>query len=609
MPPASRSTNGAHPAVTIKGVTPANGLDGATRPAGDERVPGPDECLSGAATTGGPTPLSGAATVGGPTPPVQADHNTRRMSHSSAAGGRQGRSSSDDQSLLRYWLVLRERVWVIVACTLLVLAATIVYVEVAPRTYQAEAEMEVQATSPNATILAALPILHQTGDPTEDVLTGASLVTTQPVADAVISSLKLKMSPTTVLADVQSAPIGQAGLVAVQASASSPALAQRLANAFVQQTIALSTARMHAAIQSELPTLQSQLTSVPIAQRYGPGSLGEQVDELEQLVHQNDPTLVNAASAALPTAPSSPKTKLSLVAGLVAGLLVGIGAAFLFHALDPRIRREEQLRDRFGLPVLARIPNEPRSNRRARPLLPSELSRGGHEGYRTLRTILAARARSSESRIILITGSAPAEGKSTTAMGLAAALAHGGARVILIEADFRKPTFASSFNLAKFTGTEQVLLGKVELSKALVPVRVDGAPVRVLAAHAFEGENASQSFAVVRKLLDDAKALADFVVVDSAPLTAVIDALPFAQAADDVVVVARLDQTRLNKLEELDDLLGEHGIPRTGVVLIGEHPMRRMDYYYAEGNGTSGTDLPKRPAVRTEASRKAPLQE
>ena len=162
------------------------------------------------------------------------------------------------------------------------------------------------------------------------------------------------MSAADALADVQANPIGQAGLVAVQATASSPKLAQRLANGFVEQTIAQSTARMHAAIQRALPTVQAQLAAVPAPQRYGPGSLGAQVDELQQLLLQNDPTLVSAAPAALPTAPSSPRTKLSLLAGLIAGLLVGIGAAFLLHAVDPRLRREEQLRERFGMPVLAR---------------------------------------------------------------------------------------------------------------------------------------------------------------------------------------------------------------------------------------------------------------
>jgi capsular exopolysaccharide synthesis family protein len=509
------------------------------------------------------------------------------MPNSNAGYGRTGsRSSGEDHSLIRYWTVVRERVWLIAACTALVFLASVAYVALAPRTYTAQAEVEVQAAASGDAVLSALPVLHQTGDPTEDVLTAASLVTTQPVADAVVSDSHLGISAGEALGDVSATPIGQAGLIAIQAQASSPELAQRLANGFAAQTIALSTARMHAAIQRELPTLQSELAGVPRAQRYGPGSLGEQVDELQQLLHQNDPTLVLAAPATLPTAASSPKTKVSLVAGLLGGLLVGIGAAFILHALDPRVRREDQLRERFGVPILARIPRQERRQKTPRPLLPYELSPGGQEGYRTLRTTLAARSRSSEPRAFLVTGSAPAEGKSTTAMGLAGALAHAGARVIMIEADLRKPTFAQTFGLDRFVGTEHVLSGDVDLADALVRVEIEDADVRILAAHPSAGDAVGGlSFGAVAQLVVDAKAVADYVVIDSAPLTEVIDALPFAQSADEVLIVARLDQTRIAKVDELYDLLSENGIKRMGLVLIGEHPMRRTPYYYGDSNG------------------------
>lgn len=514
-----------------------------------------------------------------------------------------GRQRSDDQSLIRYWRVLRERVWLVAVCTAVVVVVAIVYVKVAPRTYQAQSEMLVQASSSSSNgTLAALPVLHQTGDPTEDVLTAASLVTTQPVAAAVVKSLRLRESPASVLGDVQATPIGQTGLVAVQATASSPRRAQQVADEFVKQTIALSTARMHAAIRLTLPTLQGQLQHVPAAQRYGPGSLGEQVDELQQLQTQNDPTLVSVAPATLPSSPSSPRTKLSIVAGLIGGLLVGVAAAFLSHAVETRLRREDQLRERSDLQILARIPRQRRVQ--PRPLLPSELSMGAQEGYRTLRAILAARSREQESRSLLVTGSGPSEGKSTTAIGLAVALAQGGAQVILIDADLRKPTLAKAFGLTDFMGTEDVLSGRANLVDALETVAVDDVSVRVLAARpgGLDSPNLL-TFKNVQRLLEVAKAVSEFVVIDSAPMTAVIDALPFAQAADETLIVARMYATRLDKLADLEDLLAQYGVSRLGLVLIGESELNGSDYYYTAPPPTSRNG-PRRSGANSQSRRR-----
>jgi Mrp family chromosome partitioning ATPase len=485
--------------------------------------------------------------------------------------------------LLRYYRILRARVWLIIACTLLGGAAAAAYVKLAPRLYQAQAVMEVQPSSPNDSVLSTLPVLHQTGNPTGDVLTAAAIVMTQPVASAVASALHQKISPGAALADVQANPIGQAGLVAVQATASSPRLAQQLADAFVQQTIARRTAAMHAAIATELPTLRSQLAGIAPSQRFGPGTLGEQLDRLEQLLYQSDPTLVSAASATIPTSPSSPKTKLTIAAGLLGGLLLGIGAAFAFYALDPRLRREEQLRELFGVPILARIPRE-RRRKSGLPMLPGDMSLGALGRYRMLRTLLTSRA-AGEPRVCLVTGSAPTEGKTTTAINLAVALAQGGARVMLIEADLGRPTIADTLRLRPEWGTENVLIGEVKLRDALTLTKIGETPLHVLAVRSPDAELADRlSYVIAEDLVNSAKELAEFVIIDSPPLAAVIDARPWTRLADEVLVTARLGISTLGALSELRDILREQGSYPTGLVLVGEST-RQAGYHYDPSAG------------------------
>jgi receptor protein-tyrosine kinase len=501
--------------------------------------------------------------------------------HESWQGRGDPQSGGEGESLLRYVRVLRERWWVIAACVAIVLVGTVIYLKVSSPTYSATAELEVQAASPSNSILSALPVLHQTGDPTEDVLTAANLVTTPQVASAVIQQLHLNMSVGDLLADVQAVPIGQASFLAVQANASTPELAQSIANAFVSQTIAARSEAMHAAIRSELPGMRVALAQTPQSSRYGAGSLGETIQELNLLLTSPDPTLLTGATAALPSSPSSPKTKLALVVAVIAGLVLGIAAAFAMNALDPRIKREEQVKQLLGVPVLARIRRE-RSGSRSGPLLPTELSPGALEGYRTLRAALTARGGGFKHRAYLVTGSGPGEGKSTTAINLAAALAQNDATVILIEADLRRPTLARLLGLKLKYGVEQVITDEVDLAAALVSVHFGEKAIGVLAARRSGVDLADKlTYQIARRLLDEARAQADFVVVDSPPLIAVSDALPFAQLADEIIVVARLDHAKRGKLVALDDLLRQHGQVATGIVVVGDTQFDQ-DYYYGQ---------------------------
>ena len=491
---------------------------------------------------------------------------------------------------MRYYRVLREHLWLVALCTVLAVAAAVVYVHVAPRRYKAEALLQASPSQADDPVLSQLPVQHSSGDPTTDILTAASLVTTNEVATAVIRHLNLRTTPSALLANVQATPVGQTALVAVQAEASSPGLAQRLANAFVTERIATSTAVMQRALAVLIPGLQSRLAAIPAAERNGPGSLGDELIEMEQYEHGQDPTLGIDQVATRPTAPYTPKTKLSIAAGLLAGLLLGVGAAFGFNAIDPRLRREEQLRSLLAAPVLARIPREPMRKTRG-PLLPAELSFVSHEGYRRLRTTLASRRTDGVARAALVTGSSPSEGKTTTAINLAFALAQGGVRVILIEADLRRPTIAASLGLTPHFGTAEVLTSEVELADALLPVTIDDTSLRVLAAARAGDDLAdSLSYAVARDMIADAKELADFVIIDSPPLTSVVDALPLAQFADEVLVVARLGRSRLGKLVDLDELLDQQGATISGLVLVGEAPTRGSTYYYAGEDGAAPRD-------------------
>lgn len=498
-------------------------------------------------------------------------------------------------SIKRYLRTVIEHAWLVALCVVVCVAGTAVYVARAPRKYAATSDMLVSPIPAGTTTLVGLPVLFSSGDPTRDVLTASSLITTPEVAAEVVRSLGLHESPGAVLADVTVTPVGQSNLVAVQASAPSAAQAVRIANAVPQAVITTRAAALHEAIAAILPSLQAQAARLPRALRGQPGTVTDQLDQLETLATQPDPTLTLAAPAVPPTSPYTPRVKLSILAGLFGGLILGICAAFAYQALDPRLQREEELRDLFRMPILAEIPRERTVRARRRPMLPTELSFGALEGYRTLRTTLVARA-GGRPRAYLMTGSSPAEGKTTSAIGLAASLAQGGSRVILIEADLRRPTIGNALELPVRYGTEDVITGHAELSDALTIAKFDGWPLHVLAVGQPGTALADRlSPSVSKQLVEQALEIADYVVIDSPPITDVSDALPLAAIADEVLVVARLGVSKLSKLARLQDMLSNQGIYPSGFVLVGEGP-RRPGYYYAPPEDRGGSQSRRRGA-------------
>ena len=481
----------------------------------------------------------------------------------------------------RYYKTIRSHLLLIAACTVVTLGIAIAYVEVAARSYTAESQLVVNPAVSTDTVLFALPVLHSSGDPTQDVLTASSLLHTPQIAQATISKLRLRISSASLLDRTSVVPEDESNVLSVSATASTAAQAQQIASTYAQLAVTVRTATMHNAIAAELPTLKASAAQTPLAERDGTGSVGSEVSELEQLAAGPDPTVSVNSLATLPTSPTSPKKKLSLVIGVFVGLLLGVAAAFALDAFDPRIRREEEIRETFPeTPVLARVPRREGAVRLG-PLMPLDLPAQALEQYRTLRATLGSRE-PGESRSYLLTGTGPGEGKTTSAINLTIALAQSGADVILIDADLRRPTIAHSFGLRRFKSTEQVLSGEIDTQDALQEVKVGPARFRVLAASGRSVEQADRlSPAGAERLVKSAEELADVVVVDSPPLTAVIDALPFAEVVDGVLLAVRMGQTKLSKLGEAVELLQHQRVRPSGFILIGVREHEDSAYAYA----------------------------
>lgn len=493
----------------------------------------------------------------------------------------------EDPSLARYLETLRQRIWIVIAAVVIATAIAVAYVLTASKEYTAEADLLVTPISSTAMPTIGLPgLIPESSDPTRDVETAARLITNIEVATRVQHQLDSSQSSRTLLSKVSAVPVSSSNIVAVTATAGSATSAQDIANAFARQSVANLTSELHSAIDQALPSLEAQLKGGAGGSAADPTSVRAAIASLQTLRSTPSPTMSVQTKAQKPSGPSSPRTKLSIAAGLIAGLVLGIGGAFGAQALDPRLRREEQLRQRYRLPVLARVPREPRP-RTDKPLSPVALSPVTLEAYRTLRGTLTARRRAAgaDSGMILVTGSSPSEGKTTTAVNLASTLAIAGTRVILIEADLRRPAIGSALNLRAEYGVASVLLESVPLENALVPVPGLDSNLRVLLAN-YEGGWISELFSLptTQNLVAEARELADYVILDTPPLADVVDALPLAEQADDVVVVARIGKTHLKKLDQLGELLADNGIKPAGIVLIGTPRPGRSSYGYYLGN-------------------------
>ncbi|GEK78809.1 polysaccharide biosynthesis tyrosine autokinase [Agrococcus baldri] len=270
--------------------------------------------------------------------------------------------------------------------------------------------------------------------------------------------------------------------------------------------------------------------------------------------------------ARAPLSAIAPNTRMNTVLGGGAGLAVGILAALALRRFGSRLGSLDDLEDAVEVPVLGAI---------------GRTGSGGvvealreHPGGRVAESVRQTTAAlkfvdmDREHRVLLVSSAGAGEGKSSTSLGLALTLADVGSRVLLVEADLRRPTIAQMTGIEGAIGLTTVLVGDATLAEA---AQVWGNERLHVLPSGPKPPNAGHllTSARLRAIIDQARAEYEYVIIDTPPVVAVSDALWLAPAVDAAILVARADRTRRDALRRAITAMDGSPAPVLGVVLNG----------------------------------------
>jgi non-specific protein-tyrosine kinase len=269
------------------------------------------------------------------------------------------------------------------------------------------------------------------------------------------------------------------------------------------------------------------------------------------------------AQPELPAAPSSPQALPILAGGLALGLIVGSLAAVIRDRRDTTVRDDRVAAETLGAPSLVVVP---KVGERGDAAPGGGLHPSVVEAFRGLATSLRVLSAEGELRVVLVTSAQHGEGRTTTAVRLARALAAGNGRVLLVDADMRRPAVARRLGLADGAGLAGVLTGTTSLEEALQTT--DDGRLTVLAAGQ-RPSNPSEllSSAAMADLLSRAASAFDVVLVDAPPLLPVADARGLASLTDGALVCVRWGGTDREQLERARVMLEMAGSRILGAVM------------------------------------------
>jgi capsular exopolysaccharide synthesis family protein len=491
--------------------------------------------------------------------------------------------------LRRAWRVVRRRWWVIAICAAVATSIALALSLSQQKMYSSSASLLFRDSRLDQTLFGSTYFNQE--DPNREAATNAKLVSLAVVAQRTAKAIGGGVTPGQVSSEVTVASEGQSNVVSITATDASPKLAAQIPNEFAQQYISFRREADRAKVHDAQTLVQTQLDQLSPAQRKSSEgrSLQQRAEQLQILTSLQTGNAELVSRAEVPGGPSSPNPKRDAILGLLLGLVLGTGLAFLLERLDRSVKDPRDLNEIFGRPILGMVPESREIARTEQGF--EQLPTNEAEPMRMLRANLRYFNVDREVRSVLVTSAAPGEGKSTVAKHLASAAASTGERVLLLEADLRRPTLKTRMQLPGDTGLSQVLAGTSSLRSAIQQVEVAGSggeprhlsllasgPIPPNPTDLIESDR-------MRQVLRAVSEKYDLVVIDTPPTSVVSDAIPLVKSVDGVLVVGRLGKTTRDSSVHLRDQLNNLGAYVLGVVVNSVTRSSASGYAYGYGYG------------------------
>lgn len=522
-----------------------------------------------------------------------------------------------------YLNVLLHRRWIIAGTVAAIIALTLIFTLIQPPVYQSKVEILSEVSSASESVLGSF-FTSALFDPDRYIQTQTEIIRTDTMAQAVETALKIKYEENQKLREAgedvyipenipaASELVSMVGVEQVQRTnifdivinCGDPLLSRDVAQTYAEEYIAsrqlaairqISEARRE--VWNRIQEVEEEIRQVAEeAKKYSGNVPAELQNEAARAVnlwvslYEKYITLRIAESLeqrgleivqpAKPGVKTSPRPTRNGILALFLGLILGVGLAFLVDYLDDTLRTREDFERHYEAAIIGEIPHLPLEDLPRNAIPYFERSRHpAMEGYRTLRTNLQFLDLGDEGKALLITSSGPEEGKSTVILNLGAAISEMGKKVLLVEADLRKPVLDRYFKVSPGKGISGVLAGAASLEEAVQPTQY---PNLYVLLGGIKPPNPAELVAseAMGEVLERVRRFADFVLVDAPPVLVASDAMALATRVGGVVLVAGYGKAKRQGAKHAVELLRKVNAKVAGLVINNIAPSTRYGYYH-----------------------------